>query len=278
MPSAARQYTNELKRELGFLAAWPPGARIALGDIGTINEDNVFVRASSLESFGILFRETSASEGIQTFQFASAGAVEIGVKLAGQTSPLVPNVPQASAGLGIRFTREYATAFRAEGVRQTRIDDQVTLAREVLALMRDKRWDRDWSVVTDVVHAKATTALVGHSAGSGAEFEVSGAAQGAGLELLSAEAGLRTVASRDMQLMIVGTKGTTPLFRAMRVKRKWFIGRRELRAAYSDELETLTTADEDLDDVIFEETPIYNGVSESPDAPPIPGGAGASGR
>jgi len=277
LPSAARQYTNELKRELGFLAAWPPGARIALGDIGTINEDNVFVRASSLELFGIPFKEAAASKGTQTFQFASAGAVEIGVKLAGQTSALVPSVPQAKAGLGIRFTREYATAFRAEGVRQRRIDDQVALAREVLALMRDERWDRDWSVVTEVVHATSTTALVGHSAGSGAEFEISGAAQGAGLELLSAEAGLRTVTSRDMQLMIVGTGGTTPLFRAMRVKRRWFIGKPELRAAYSDELKTLTTADEDLDEDLFEATPIYNGIADRPDEPG-PGGAGSSHR
>jgi hypothetical protein len=277
MPSAARQYTNELKRELGFLVAWPPGARIALGDIGTIDEDNVFVRASSLELFGIPFKEAAASEGTQAFQFASAGAVEIGVKLAGQTSPLVPSLPQAKAGLGIRFTRKHATAFRAEGVRQRRIDDQVALAREVLALMRDERWDRDWSVVTEVLHATSTTALVGRSAGSGAEFEISPTVQGGGLELLSAQAHLRTVTSRDMQLMIVGTGGTTPLFRAMRVKRRWFVGEPEMRAAFSDELTTLTTADEDLDEDLFEEAPIYNGIADRPDEP-IPGGDGSSDR
>jgi hypothetical protein len=274
MASAARQYTAELKRELRYLASWPPGVRVELGDIGTIDGDNVFMRVASLRGLGISFKKAAASEGAQTFDYASSGAVEIEFKLAGQTSQLTPNVPSANAGLGIRFTREHATVFRADGAEHSRIDDLLTLRREVVSQIQAGRWDRDWSIVTHVVHAASTTALVARSAGSGIEFELSANVQGGGLELLSADAGLRTVASRDMQLTMVGTGGATPLFQAVRVKRRYFFGKPELRAAFSDDLRRLAT--EELEEDLFEDTPIYNDVAKTEREARVPAGADGS--
>lgn len=245
------------------MASWPPGVRVELGDVGTIDRDNMFVRVTSLASLGVPFGSESASEGSETYQYASSGAVEIGLKLAGKPSPLVPNVPISKAGLGVSFTRDNATVFRAEGAQHSRIDDQVALRDEVVSLVRGGRWDRDWSIVTHVVHATSTTALVGRSSGSGIEFELEAAIQGGGIELLSASAGVRTVASRNMELVMVGTGGATPLFRAVRVKPRYFLfGKPELRAAYSDQLERLASGEEEDED-LFEETPIYNGETKS---------------
>jgi hypothetical protein len=240
--------------------------RIELGDVGTLDGDNVFVRETSLDAFGIRFKVALGSEGSETVDYASKGAVDIGFKLAGKTSALAPHVPAASAGLGVQFAREYAVAFYADGLTRTRIDDQRMLAREVLSLMRAKQWSADWSVVTEVAHADATTVLIGSSSESRVEFDLGADVSAGGLELLSAKAGVKTVARREMALLMVGTGGATPLYLARRVKRRWVIGPQELRAAYSDELLQLKPADEELDEDLFEDTPIYNGTSPVPDS------------
>jgi hypothetical protein len=239
--------------------------RIQLGDVGTLDHDNIFVRETSLDAFGIGFDTVNASEGSESVDYTTAGAVDVGFKLAGKTSDLTPNVPAASAGLGVKFAREYAIAFHADGLTRERIADQRTLAREVLSLMRAKEWDDDWSVVTEVAHADSITALIGSSSQSGVEFELGADVSAGGLELLSAKTGVKTLTRRKMNLMMVGTGGTTPLYLARRVKRKWIVGPQELRASYADDLVQLKPADDDLDEGLFEDTPIHSAISSAPD-------------
>jgi hypothetical protein len=262
MVSAARQYTTELGRELRFNATWTPGVQLALGTIGVIEDDNVFVPVSSLGQFGINFQETELKDdSTETFNYASAGGVEIGLKLAGKPSGLTPHLPIQRAGLGIRFDREHAIAFYADGATHSGIADELSLAKEVISLIKAGLWDKDWSFVTHLVRATSTTALVARSAGAGIEFALSAGVTAGGLELLSADADARTFASRDMQLTIVAAGGMTPLFRAKRVKRRWWLSTKyELRAAYADELDQLEQTTGDLDDDLFEDTPIYNGT------------------
>jgi hypothetical protein len=267
MASAARQYARELGRQFRFLATWTPAVRVALGDIGTIDDDNLFVRVASLADFGISFDETVEQGASETFDYASAGAVKIGFKAAGSPSALVPNVPIATAGLGIHFSREHATVFRADGATHSRIANEIRLVEDVAWLMREHRWDRNWSIVNHVVQAESTSVLLAQSAGASIEFGLSAKVTGGGLELLNADVGLQTVASREMQFSIVGIGNSTPLFRAKRVRRRWFVGQPQLRAAYSDDFARREASAEDDD--LFEDTPIYNGVDtttqDSPD-------------
>jgi len=261
MATAAHQYTAEIARELRFNATWTPGVPLALGMIGVVDRDNIFAPVSSLGQFGIKFKEAQPSNGgTESFDYASAGAVEIGLKLAGETSDLTPNLPKARAGLGIRFRREYATVFRADGATHWRIADELCLAEEVVSLIKAGRWDKDWSVITHLVRATSTTVLIARSAGASVEFSLSAGVAAGGLELLSADAGAATFASREMQFMILAAGGMTPLFRAKRVKRRWLWGKYELRASYSPELAQLERSTEQLDDDLFEDTPIYNGT------------------
>lgn len=271
MPSAARQYTAELKQQLRLLATWPPGGRIEVGDVGTIDRDNVFIRLTSLSALDIPFRAVPAGVGKEAIQYASEGGVEIGVKLAGKLAALAPHIPLSEAGLGLHFRRENATVFQADDIERSAIEDQVKLRDEIVAQIRAGRWDRDWSIVTEVLQARSTTVLIGRSNDSAIEFSVAAGIQGAGLDLLSVKAGIHTVASRDMALAMVGTDGATPLFRAVRVKRRFFLsGKPELRAAYADSLDRLAEgeAESEEDEDLFEGTPIYNGVTEALPAEP----------
>ncbi len=252
MASAGEQYCKELARNLRYNAAWPPGIRIVLGDIGVIDDD-VFMPLTSLEQFGVRLERTPASHDM-AFEYASAGAVEFGFKAKGDANPtFLPNIPIDQAGLGINFTRENATVFRADGGTQQRFADETSLKVEIRSLIRAGLWDRDWHVVTDVIDATSTAALVSRSSGASVEVSVSADVSAGGLKLLTADAEAKIVASRSMQIAVIATNGLTPLFRAKRVKRRWFSSRIDLRAAYSDEFERAADDENDL----FEDTPVY---------------------
>lgn len=257
MATAGEQYCRELARNLRYNAAWPPGIRVVLGDIGIIDDD-VFMPLTSLEQFGVRLELAPAGHDI-AFEYASAGSVEFGFKLKGDVNPLVPNIPINQAGLGIKFIRENATVFRAEGGVQQRFADETRLKAEIRSLIRAGLWDRDWHVVTDVIDAKSTAALVSKFSGASVEVSVSADVSAGGLELLTAAAEAKIVASRSMQIAIIATNGLTPLFRAKRVKRHWFSSRVDLRSAFSDEFQRAGEAD---DDDLFEDTPVYADEAE----------------
>lgn len=49
MNGPQKQYTSELHQRFGFFAIWTPGRPLALGDFGTL-DNNEFTRISSLKS------------------------------------------------------------------------------------------------------------------------------------------------------------------------------------------------------------------------------------
>ena len=258
MASAALQYTSELSGQLRFLATWPPGVPIELGMVGTIDDNQVFSPVTSLTRLGAKFEESSIAGAGERFSFASAGAVDFSFKAAGVTSDLIPSVPQAEAGLGISFKREYATVFEASGISYTRIEDQVDLQASVITLIKSGRWDRDWVIVTNLVHADSTTVILSRSPNASAEFALSAGAAAGGIELLRAEFKPRIVASRELNLSIVGSGEMTPLFHAKRAKRRFFSRRIDLRDAYSDDLTRLDS--DELDDDLFEDIKVYGAL------------------
>lgn len=258
MPAAPRQYTSEVSDHLGFLATWPPGMPIRLGMVGTIDEDQVFSPVTSLARLGVKAQESEVAGAGERFTFASAGAVDFSFKAAGATSDLVPSVPQAEAGLGISFKREHATVFQASGISYTRVEDEVDLRNGVISLIKSGDWDRDWVVVTNLVHADTTTAIISRSAESGAEFALSANASAGGIELLNAEFSPRIVASKELNLWMVGSGNMTPLFHAKQAKRRFFSRKLELRGAYSDDFARLES--DDLDDDLFKDITVYGSL------------------
>jgi hypothetical protein len=254
MPSMAHQYTKDLHDKLEFLATWPPGALLRLGDIGTVGSGREFIRLKSLASYGIPVVPINGG-GSASMQYAGGGNVEFELKAAGNTSPFAPHVPIDSAGVGVNFKRENAVAFRADTVTYQLIDDLVKLREEIIKLIRAKRWEHNWSIVTQIATAKKTTALIGGSAGSGIELQAHGKVDGAGIELLSADAKLRTIAERDMQLAVVGLGDATPLFRAMKVRPRFFIfGDPVLRPSFDDGAFEASQSEDESPEAFFEPT------------------------
>jgi len=268
MSPAARDYTSEIARRIGYLGTWLPNAPIHIGDIGTPDGQNVFVPMSSLIKLGInIDIESSVASnggGDHGIGFTSKKGVEVAFKASGSTALALPHVPIDEAGIGFSFTRAHAVVFRADGLRHDRIADEIRLLADIRALVEADKWDPKWGIVTQVVHAESTTALVANSSGASAEFSVGAGVGSGGLELLRAEVGTKWAFEQDLAVDFFGQKGLTPLFRAKRLHKRWF--RKEtLRAAYSAELSRGDLTESDLDvteeaeDNIWEDTPVYGG-------------------
>lgn len=266
MSSAARDYTSEVTRRIGYMGAWLPDAPIHVGDIGTPDEYNVFVAMSSLEHLGIAFRvelsdapKEHADRGIG---FTSEGGVDTSLKLAGSSTVLIPHVPLHKAGVGFHFNRAHAVVFRADGLQHARLADEIRLLGDIRALVDTGNWDPKWTIVTQVVHAQSTTVVVAGSSDAAAEVSLEGGVGAGALELLSAGAGAQWAHRHHLAVDFLGRANLTPLFRAKRLKKRLF--RKEvLRPAYGDlgQDEIVEVEEtEETDDDIFEDTPVYGGT------------------
>ena len=78
----------------------------------------------------------------------------------------------------------------------------------------------EWILVTDVVHADCATIAISGSSKSSIELSAKGNAAPA--DLLSSSGGLGVVAQRDIETNVVSENGLTPLYRGLRVRRRFF--------------------------------------------------------
>ena len=154
----AERYTNELCARYNYLATWYPGIKLTLGDIGTFNRQRIFVPISEIAKQGLELSH-QYSPAITEFSHQSATDFDYHLKLAGESDPFTPHLPLASAGIGMRFRGEGALFFQLGGVTLERVSDQITLARNLLQLARNREWERQWVVVTEVIRANTAEYL-----------------------------------------------------------------------------------------------------------------------
>jgi hypothetical protein len=187
------------------------------------------------------------------FSHASGNSFEYQVKIAGQANALTPHLPLASAGIGMRFSGTGALFFQLGRTLHERNPDQLALARELLQLAQTGKWDRDWVVITEVIRAEAAVILISESSDGSAELAVDADLAALGLQGLTAGANISLAHSSSLDTKIAGAAGLTPLFRAVRVKRRWFVGPRKVAPAYSgDAEEFIANPDPNLSEVLEE--------------------------
>lgn len=246
MSSLAEQYTKEIFRERRYWATWEPNVHLALGTCGPVVK-GIFRPEGQLKDYGIAFNEDrdptvsdvdySSRKGLQTTFQASAGANAI------------PNIPQGTAGMQIKFLREEATVVATKGCRENRIGDQNMLRRQLLQSATEPGGiPEDWFIVTHIVECETASVIIAE--GSGAVFEISGNADFAAgvVDLANASLGLAVQANRNIGYKLIAKESATPLFRGLRLKRTFW---------GNQKLETLGpgTSDEVIDPLFEEITP-----------------------
>jgi hypothetical protein len=213
-------YVKEIRRELGYLAAWLPNKSMEIGEIGEIG-DGQFEPRCHLREFDFKVEVEDAPAQVSLSHQSSSG-VEIAFKAEGDASVVVPGVSVERAGVGMRFSRKSGVVFQANGVRHSRLKPSDALEQLVRDGHRDGKWKSSWVVVDSVVKASHLTVIV--SSARRAELSLSGSS---GLrsvaDLADVDMNLEVAHRKDLATCIVAKGPLTPLFtgKVLRRRRWW---------------------------------------------------------
>lgn len=218
----SKKYTKELYKQFRYLATWLPGTPLKLGDIGLLHGKE-FTRIGNLgdDSYNIKF-EIEQDQNPASIHHSSEGAVTVTAKGAGTVSPQNSSLLDIEAGFNVSFKKENAILFKAIGTLNHTIKDQIKLGNKVLGLYKDKKWDKDYVVITELVEAESATILISREKNSIIDLKVNGDVGASGLNIADANLGLGVSFSRGLNTEIIAEKGLTPLFKISKVKNSIF--------------------------------------------------------
>ena len=215
-------YAQDVYEGLGYRPTWLPGTPVALGNIGVI-EDGVFRSITDLEHLGIRF-DRKVDPDRDAIDYASRNGVSMSFKAGGEVNGKFKAITTADAGVLIEFSREGAVVLQLRNVSFNRIADQHALAHAMLKSIaiadESKQWQRNWVVITEVARAGYATIVISGSGNSRLELKASGSATPASLADVSAALSVAT--ESEISIKVIAKSGLTPLYRGLRVKRKYF--------------------------------------------------------
>jgi len=197
------KYTKTIKQQLGYLATWLPSTPLALGDIGILKK-NKFNRIGRLEDFDI---------DKEDIEHSTKGGHSITTKVAGTISPAGSSLLQADAGIIIEFLKEKAIIFKATNA----------IAQTIIELFKQGKWNKDWAVITELVHAESCSVIIANSSHAKIELKVNiKKALPHVLDIADAGLQLAPVFTKDLLTEIIAKEALTPLFKASKLKTRLF--------------------------------------------------------
>ena len=216
MPDLAKSYTDKIYRGLRYLPTWFPSTRVSVGDVARI-EERVVTRQKGLADLDVEF-SIDEHASVAHRAWASKGALAIGSG-AGAETGTGTGTQQMGAHIHVDFNARHAVLFRAERSRELNLAHQALIEKKLLSLYEEERWELDWILVTHVVRAARFIALISEEQGAHAELKVTGALAGAaGLD--REEIGMEVLHTTGMAYSDCGVVDATPLYRAIRVRKK----------------------------------------------------------
>ncbi len=153
-------YITEMHQAFGYLFAnWVPQDKIALGDYGRFQK-GVFHRDGRLEELNIKVQRGAPDEARALYQYHSKNSSSAQLKLRGSGRLAEA---RAKAGLEIKFTDANSVFFNAAGCALSTVTNLSAIGDEVRGRLENDTWDYDWVVVTSLIEAKSTTAIISTS-------------------------------------------------------------------------------------------------------------------
>ncbi len=212
-------YTEAVHDNLKPLFAnWDPAKPIELGDYGYMSRD-VFIHIGNIKDLGFNFdvKEDSTPD-VKTF--ASKGSTE--VKLYAKGSTTIEGIVNPKAKLEINFSSEDSVFFNASRCQFSMIKDKASIGDEVMRLYRANKWDRGYTVVTDLVRAGATTVAISGGRASSVVFEAEGDIER--IDLADASCGFKVTDKKNVGYIVGAKKGLIPLIGLSKIQSKflWF--------------------------------------------------------
>lgn len=213
-------YCHTLHTQLQELfAVWPIGQHVAIGDYGLIGPNSVFKPLANIAKHGIDAPvDPPATRSKYEYKSAGCRTVALQANAGGNAS----GSGNAQGRVAIEFERKESVFFIAASCRITTVKDKIALGDQIFALYGKKKWQPEWAVVTSVVNAGRTTALVATDAGASIQLEADGATDG-NVNLADARIGakVRAGSERHIGLNVVGEPGQTPLIGLSKIHLKF---------------------------------------------------------
>lgn len=216
---AAQAFCRELHKQTSYWAPWLPTSRITIGDIG-INWRGQFKPLSSLPSLGVAYSVDRRSHAMDFLAQSKSGfGIATDVMGAGESKEGIyssTNSNQFESEIRISFNERNRVLFGASVVEVEHISALSDLSSSLINLLKARRWNPRWYVVTEVLTASSMYAFVSGSADARVTLASKQKIQTSTFAAdICADLGL--VYSSGMAAAAVVTSDTTPLFRLHRL-------------------------------------------------------------
>ena len=192
-------------------ANWELGIKLKLGDVGKM-ENGVFVPYTSLEKKGIIIEDRKGKRKSGKLDLSSEKGIKIHThaKLKGDAEVIELN---GELAYQIEFTKANTFVFRAEGIKTDIIINHEEIEEQILKLYKEKKWNKDYVIVTSVTSAESITILLSGESGVTTSLSASGKFNLSQMDIANASIGFGVSSTKKLAIELVGEKETTPLYK-----------------------------------------------------------------
>lgn len=217
MSGAWRIYSGEIQKNLDYRATWLPDSPRSIGDVGKLVNDQ-YELVTTLKNLGVPFSTRRTKVGGE-YRYTTAGAVTFGANVDARDPSVSTPLLDVQGAFQIGFNRASAVALLATDCGIEVMENLDQIEKEVLRRLRFEDWNPSFVIVTEVVRAGSTTALV--SGERGGSLVVKGRSNvgvgPASMDLF--KAGVDLVRADNMALSIIAQGDLAPLFRVHGVRK-----------------------------------------------------------
>lgn len=196
--------------------------KLKIGDVGKLN-GRVFERETDLKSLGIEFK-VSKDTSKMDLDYKSEGSVNITPKLAGEAPLLGSSLAAADAGITVSFTKEKSIAFEANGVLLHQVADLVPIKQEMIKRFKEKTWEKEWVVITELAVADSATILISSKSNTQIDLRAKTDIKANELKLASVQAAFQLMNSSGLETKFLAEQELTPLYKCIGIKTNIFGG------------------------------------------------------
>ncbi len=199
---------------------WPPTHRIALGDVGVI-ENGRFVRRTSLANRGLTFKRLYGRKcGIK---FTTERVVSITPDVGVRASDPHLGIVDVDAEVKVEFLAGGALLLHADGCREVSVDDQEGLFAQLQELAKVDKWKFEWWVVVEVVDSRRALILASREGNASAHVGFATSASVTDqINLARGHFDIKYIKGRKLDIEFFADSGAVLLYRLRGVSKSFF--------------------------------------------------------
>lgn len=199
-----------------YFGNWEPTEIIKLGDIGVI-ENDMFIHLGNISTMGLTSLPIEIQNGVGNKTFSTKDSVSVKLKAKATVAGINTN-----AGVEIAFSMGNSLFINAIDCSVERFSDKISLGNKILDLYKiEKKWNKNWVVITDIITSKNTTIAISETANSNIVLEATSSAISQ-IDLMDASLSLAVASNNQVGYCAESRVNITPFFSICGIKDTWF--------------------------------------------------------